>query len=91
MAQKVAVKDASAKCSDAQLKSMYERCEADKDGRLSQAELQNLLTEMGVEFPHLRAKSLLWHADENQDGSISLSEFGTLIKYALKLSTVPKA
>ncbi|XP_040996007.1 probable calcium-binding protein CML27 [Juglans microcarpa x Juglans regia] len=91
MSQKVAVKDESVKCRDAQLKSMYERCDTDKDGRLSKVELQKVLEELGVEFPRLRAKSVLWHADENEDGYISLNEFGTLVKYALTLSTIPKA
>lgn len=77
--------------SDAQLKSMYERCDTDKDGRLSQEELEKILIELGVEFPRLRAKSVLWHADENEDGYISLSEFRSLIKYALTLSTSKKA
>lgn len=71
-----------------QMKLIFERCDADKDGYLNKQELKKALGDLGVEFPNLRAISALWHADANEDGNISKNELAELVKYTSTLSTV---
>lgn len=84
-------KGASITCSEEQIKLVFERCDSDQDGQLTKKELKKALSELGVEFPNVRAMSALWHADENGDGRVNPNELASLVKYASTLTSADNA
>lgn len=70
--------------SEAQLKSIFNRCDNNGDGRLSKQELRNAFAGLGSHLPGWRAGRGLNHADGNGDGYVSDEELDDLVKYAFK-------
>ena len=67
-----------------QVRGIFNRYDADKDGRLSKQELKDAFASMGSRWPGVRTFLALQHADTNGDGYITEAEFGKLVKYTLK-------
>ena len=74
-------------CGEEQMKNVFGRSDSDKDGYLSKQELKKAFSDLGVEFPSLRAMSALWHADDNGDNYISKKELAELVKYTSTMNT----
>ncbi|KAK6278232.1 hypothetical protein POUND7_018555 [Theobroma cacao] len=67
-----------------QVRGIFNRFDANKDGRLSKQELKDAFASLGSRMPGFRAWLALQHADANGDGYISEDEFEKLVKYTLK-------
>lgn len=74
-------------CGEEKMKYVFGRSDSDKDGYLSKQELKKAFSDLGVEFPSLRAMSALWHADDNGDNYISKKEMAELVKYTSTMNT----
>ncbi|XVE70062.1 hypothetical protein DITRI_Ditri10aG0041600 [Diplodiscus trichospermus] len=77
-------KRAAVTVTEEQVRGIFNRYDADKDGRLNKQELKEAFASLGSRAPGLRASLALHHADTNGDGYISEAEFEKLVKYTLK-------
>ncbi|KAL5777804.1 hypothetical protein ACOSP7_010732 [Xanthoceras sorbifolium] len=71
--------------SEREIREIFERHDANKDGCLSKAEIKQAFDELGALFPGFRANRGLNHADGNGDGFIDMNELKDLVKYAKNL------
>ncbi|XP_022766477.1 probable calcium-binding protein CML15 [Durio zibethinus] len=78
------IKRAAVPITEDQVRGIFNRYDANKDGLLSKQELKNAFACLGSRMPGLRALLALQHADVNGDGYISEAEFDKLVKYTLK-------
>ncbi|XP_021285104.1 probable calcium-binding protein CML15 [Herrania umbratica] len=78
------IKGAAVVVSEDQVRGIFNRFDANKDGRLSKQELKDAFASLGSRMPGVRAWLALQHADANGDGYISEAEFDKLVKYTLK-------
>ncbi|KAB2348999.1 EF-hand domain-containing protein [Actinomadura rudentiformis] len=60
-------------------RAAFEMVDADGDGYISTAELQNLMRALGEDVTSTRAVEVVVQADANGDGKISLEEFAALL------------
>ncbi|MFI0446078.1 EF-hand domain-containing protein [Actinomadura sp. 6N118] len=60
-------------------RAAFEMVDADGDGYISTAELQNLMRALGQDVSSTRAVEVVVQADANGDGKISLEEFAALL------------
>lgn len=77
-------KRAAVAITEEQVRGIFNRYDANKDGLLSKKELKDAFTALGSRMPALRVFFALQHADTNGDGHISQDEFEKLVKYTLK-------
>ncbi|XVF64041.1 hypothetical protein PTKIN_Ptkin09bG0135400 [Pterospermum kingtungense] len=77
-------KRAAVAITEDQVRGIFHRYDANKDGLLSRQELKDAFAALGSRMPGLRAFLALQHADANGDGYISEAEFEKLVKYTLK-------
>ncbi|XWS21181.1 hypothetical protein CRYUN_Cryun30bG0033400 [Craigia yunnanensis] len=78
------IKRAAVPITEDQVRGIFYRYDADKDGRLSKQELKDAFASLGSRMPGLRALLALQHADTNGDGYITEAEFEKLVKYTMK-------
>ncbi|KAF4361818.1 hypothetical protein F8388_016431 [Cannabis sativa] len=69
---------------DKQLKGIFERYDANGDGRLSKEELKNAFKSFGCFAPGWRAFRARHFADKNGDGFVDKGELDYLVQYAAK-------
>ncbi|KAL5777810.1 hypothetical protein ACOSP7_010736 [Xanthoceras sorbifolium] len=72
--------------SESQIREIFQRHDANKDGCLSKAEIKQAFDELGAVFPSFRAYRGLNHADGgNGDGFVDMNELEDLVKYVKNL------
>ncbi|KAI5656207.1 hypothetical protein M9H77_25000 [Catharanthus roseus] len=67
-----------------EFKKWLKRFDEDKDGRISQQELQNAMRTSGVWFSGFKSKDGLKSADKNHNGFIDDNELNNLKEFVLK-------
>ncbi|GKV07947.1 hypothetical protein SLEP1_g19643 [Rubroshorea leprosula] len=67
-----------------ELKQLFLKNDASRDGRLSKKELSKAFATLGSRFPAYRAWLARIEADLDHDGYISWDEFDALISYTMK-------
>ncbi|XVF36264.1 hypothetical protein REPUB_Repub19eG0043100 [Reevesia pubescens] len=77
-------KHAEVLATEDQVRGIFNRYDANKDGLLDKKELKDAFACLGSRMPGVRAFLALQHADVNRDGYISQTEFEKLVKYTLK-------
>ena len=68
------------KWSDAEIQGAFQSFDANKSGKLDHKELRPALKKMGVPSDTSEAVRLLQEYDKNNDGLLSLAEFGKLVR-----------
>lgn len=68
--------------------SLYDK---DKNGSITQNELQEVLTKMGEPLPEESIRQLVASVDKNKDGQITFEEFQTIFDLIAKMKTKPTA
>ncbi|XP_022772185.1 probable calcium-binding protein CML15 [Durio zibethinus] len=77
-------KHAAVPVTEDQVRGIFNRYDANNDGRLSKQELIDAFASLGSRMPTVRALLALHHADTDRDGYITKAEFEKLVKYTLK-------
>lgn len=79
----------------AEIKRLFKRCDANKDGKLSWEEVKAGFRELQSRWPAYRTQRAFHIADKDGDGYITESELDQLVQYALdsykpkKITSVP--
>ncbi|XVF39947.1 hypothetical protein PTKIN_Ptkin01aG0073600 [Pterospermum kingtungense] len=67
-----------------QVRGIFDRYDANKDGRLTKEEVKDAFACLGSRMPRVRALLARKHADDNRDGYINGAEVEKLVKYTLE-------
>ncbi|XVF39950.1 hypothetical protein PTKIN_Ptkin01aG0073900 [Pterospermum kingtungense] len=68
----------------AEIMSIFKRCDANNDGRLSWEEVKAGFQQLQSRWPAYRTQRAFHMADKNGDGFISEAELDQLVKYAVE-------
>ncbi|KAG6674711.1 hypothetical protein I3843_15G055100 [Carya illinoinensis] len=68
-----------------QIKGIFKRYDANRDGFLNKEEIRNAFQSLGSRLPGYRAGRGLHHADTNGDGLIDNEELNALVEYGAKI------